>query len=67
MRAACRIQLPVEACRRLAVRSHSRYVFVRVVAGVVVIVAGGLWRRAVGWGGVLGEVSLFSGLCEAQI
>jgi hypothetical protein len=52
--ACCILRLhPVAAFHRPAVRSHMRSGVVTGVAGEVVTVAAGLWRRAVGWDGVL--------------
>jgi hypothetical protein len=53
MRGACCIHCPAEAYRRLVGRIHNRFGVGKVVAGVVVIVAGALWRRVVGWDGGL--------------
>jgi hypothetical protein len=49
---------PVEqACRRLVVHIHSRFVVVRGVAGVEETAVAGPWRRVVGWDGVLCMIS----------
>jgi hypothetical protein len=45
--------LPVGAFHRPAGRIHIRFGVVTEVAGEVVSVVVGLWRRVVGWDGVL--------------
>ena len=58
MMGACYTRPAEAACLHLVARSHSRFEVVKGVAGEVVIVAGGLWKRVVELGDVLRGISI---------